>query len=393
MEESSPPASRTRGRKGSDRSNKTKMEDQSQNPNQSYIDVEHRNHQKDKEVSAIIDSNYVKEVLYNPPQISLVQEEVGEVLNKHVSVFDNLSEVQTDGSNKRKSVGQIVSDLENRTPIGSPMNSPKYKLGLKTNSSSTPKLRREQTYSSQQLFANNMSGIAGAVNRETNLPSARPKGNFSLNYGYGDDGESSQDEYGRINYLNKEEQEQQLRNWEDAGWNQPPQEINENGNPSLPPQEDWSTQDDSLSEDNEESESNGNEAESESSENDDEVQLKTSQGKPAVNSKNLQRNDEEDVIQQYKDRLLNQDPTVMFEMFELLLAKISQVQDKIDSIEDEVGKYKTSINKDVKKCKNDLTGLGEKVYDLIQVAVKIDAEVHSIKNKLHALEVRIQKGS
>ena len=83
-------------------------------------------------------------------------------------------------------------------------------------------------------------------------------------------------------------------------------------------------------------------------------------------------------------------------MFELLLLKVTQVHNRISDIEEEIdSNSKLSIKEkdSIKKCNRKVDNLSESVYDLMQVAIKNDYEVHQIKTKLHKLEVRFQKGS
>ena len=59
------------------------------------------------------------------------------------------------------------------------------------------------------------------------------------------------------------------------------------------------------------------------------------------------RKKKDEVIAVYKERLINNDPTVIFEMFEMLLMKLSQVQGRIDVIE----------SKTVNLDENDMTNM------------------------------------
>ena len=111
---------------------------------------------------------------------------------------------------------------------------------------------------------------------------------------------------------------------------------------------------------------------------------------------------EDSLIKTYKDRLLQNDPTVIFKMFKLMLLKINQVQSKISSMEQKINKQEKAqskvdktfkkVKRDLQVQKKDLTELGESVYDVLQAVLKAELDSKSLASKVENLDVRISKG-
>ena len=89
-------------------------------------------------------------------------------------------------------------------------------------------------------------------------------------------------------------------------------------------------------------------------------------------------------------------------MFELLLLKISQVQNKLTSIEVEVNELQNENEKVTKSQKRtqsrarmvatDLNDMGEMVTDLMQVISKNEQDISLLQNKVESLQIRSLKG-
>ena len=218
------PASNTRRRKGSD---KNKIEEQSQH------------HEPANEVSVMTDNNYVEEVLHNPANVSSVNimqidktdkdKEAGSVNASQ----QMLRELQTDPKQKRRSVGQLILEMENRSPIGSPTSQTLYKSLRRENKSSTPRAK---------LVAEERDQVAeqNKINMSINNQDSHAEIETEI--------ETENDsQIGELTDYNHHEQEQPdarqyTRQWVDGTWNQPPSQHDLDFNTVSPVQESWSSQ-------------------------------------------------------------------------------------------------------------------------------------------------------
>ena len=113
--------------------------------------------------------------------------------------------------------------------------------------------------------------------------------------------------------------------------------------------------------------------------------------------------EEEETIRKYKQRLQEKDPTVVFEMFELLLLKMSQVQAKLSSIESDVysanakaAKANQISNKtkiSLTKIKKDVAEMGKTIINVLQVSVKNEQDIGNIQKRVERNEIRSLKGA
>ena len=95
-----------------------------------------------------------------------------------------------------------------------------------------------------------------------------------------------------------------------------------------------------------------------------------------------QRKEDEKLINKYKKRLQEKDQTVIFEMFEMLLLKMTQVQTRIDKIERSVD---SKLNKSSEALKSqkikhqdlklDFQDLSETVVDVVKVIYKNENDI------------------
>ena len=90
-------------------------------------------------------------------------------------------------------------------------------------------------------------------------------------------------------------------------------------------------------------------------------------------------------------------------MFELLLEKMSQVQNKLHSIEREVSaldssqtimqKENSKVAKKVKRVRGEINNMGEMMIDLVQVAAKTEQDLSLLTDRVEKLDARQLKGS
>ena len=112
---------------------------------------------------------------------------------------------------------------------------------------------------------------------------------------------------------------------------------------------------------------------------------------------------EEEIIAAYKKRLQEDDRTVIFEMFELLLLKINQVQNKLNSIEIEQAEIEEKQDRLSEVSRNqsefntaatqEVNAIAENLFNVMEVVIKTEREVESINRRMEKIEVKMCKGS
>ena len=113
-------------------------------------------------------------------------------------------------------------------------------------------------------------------------------------------------------------------------------------------------------------------------------------------SKKKDLENEDKLINSYKARLQQNDSTVIFEMFELMIEKMNQVQIRLDSLEKsnfQLKKATRSNSKNVSTQAKDMENVGEAMINLVQCAVKVEQDVELIEEKLERVESNMNKGS
>ena len=105
--------------------------------------------------------------------------------------------------------------------------------------------------------------------------------------------------------------------------------------------------------------------------------------------------EEEKLITEYKSRLQNDDKTVIFEMFEMLLLKMSQVQLKLKTIEDEqtnaAADAKSNAGK-IRDSKKEVQKIKSQLQRVTEVTVKTEFNASISNDKIERLEAKILKG-
>ena len=104
-----------------------------------------------------------------------------------------------------------------------------------------------------------------------------------------------------------------------------------------------------------------------------------------------------------KKRLQENDPTVVFDMFELLLVKINQVQNKLVSVEIEQAYLNNKVKKldrfrkDQKmvnsQVRNENIEMAESLINVVETSVKAEEDIRSVQNKVEKMDQRVTKGS
>ena len=98
--------------------------------------------------------------------------------------------------------------------------------------------------------------------------------------------------------------------------------------------------------------------------------------------------EEEEIIRKYKIRLEQKDTTVVFEMFEMMLEKLNQVQNKLTSIEVDVATIEecnqladsnwSAKSKNDKKVRKELAEIGNTLTDIVNLAVKTEQDASGL---------------
>ena len=106
--------------------------------------------------------------------------------------------------------------------------------------------------------------------------------------------------------------------------------------------------------------------------------------------------EEEEVIEAYKKRLKERDEMVVFDMFELILVKLSQMEERIGGIKRNQNEVSRKINK-LTKLQNtqakELEQVGEAATSLVKATIKCEQDLKVVKNKLQRVEVTQLKGN
>ena len=110
--------------------------------------------------------------------------------------------------------------------------------------------------------------------------------------------------------------------------------------------------------------------------------------------------DEEEIIARYKQRLQDNDQTVIFELFELMLTKMSQVQNKLTQIEDRIDSVEDGFGSSVEQIwskSNKMEGrqklMTESVEDALRIGIKAEQHTNLLSLKVDRLEARTLRGS
>ena len=121
------------------------------------------------------------------------------------------------------------------------------------------------------------------------------------------------------------------------------------------------------------------------------------------NEKLLQEKEKEDeVIQNYKKRLQEDDKTVIFEMFELLLTKMSTLQQDFTvlkkeqtQVSEQVKTLKTKLNfanKDIKSCRRELNEVNTSNIKLTEVAIRYEQDIDAAQALAEKCEKQFLRG-
>ena len=113
--------------------------------------------------------------------------------------------------------------------------------------------------------------------------------------------------------------------------------------------------------------------------------------------------EEESVIAHYKQRLQEGDNTVVFEMFEMMLAKMNQMQNKLTSIELEQAHLERQMQKQTafrkaqlainQKTDDEQLLLAEATMNAIEAVIKLEVDVAGVGTRVEKLDIRMSKGS
>ena len=363
------PASNTRQRKASDLSGNSSYSNMA-NPTSRQTE--------DNGLSLVIsNNNYAMDVLHNPSKnIQQIK-----VLQQQESTCENMIK-------GRKSVVELVSDIENMSPINSPFNLPnvspskqqlkgerkakEYKgLTLRKGTVSVSQEKQKEEEESEVSFANNMATPFSAqpINRNGEQDEVNSQQDTEVWYSQSDRGDE------HVQYAHHDSWSN--RSVAETNGIQPSRSSQLSTSASLQHSSEYEVSD------------------SQSREVEMDIQRK------------IQRQREieevEEIIKKYKQRLRGNDPTVMFEMFELMLTKISQVQNKLTSIETEVSDLQLELSQSqrtsgkasirVKKINQELNKMGEVVTDLMHVTASNEQNTSSVRAKVELLEARSLKGA
>ena len=109
------------------------------------------------------------------------------------------------------------------------------------------------------------------------------------------------------------------------------------------------------------------------------------------------------VIQEFKERLDNQDHSVFYDMFELLIVKLSSVQNEVVLVQKDQASLNTKVSNiqhNLQMCVNSIDEMDEELGEvtdtnlkLVQTAVKVEAEVEDVKTSIEVMRNKSHKGS
>ena len=106
--------------------------------------------------------------------------------------------------------------------------------------------------------------------------------------------------------------------------------------------------------------------------------------------------EEEEEIEKYKQRLRNKDTTVIFEMFELVLLKLTKIEGNMQRFkrqQNSVSRKVRALDKKVKQSVTECGEIGLATTALVKASIKCEEELDAMQSKVEKIDVRTLKGS
>ena len=283
-------------------------------------------------------------------------------------------------TSKRKSVGELVQDMQKRINQASPLSSPKYS----PHATSIPSYKR-RTKGENYHYSRYAQSLCGEEMNSVNAPSSElnmarnhhdkdsqlSRSADDVTYDQSSEASGDQLEHNRYNADYKNQLENNHEDWD--------QYSQEDANNKV---QNWLQENEDI-------------IFQEGSETSETASQQPKKMESTNQQEEAKEENEDQLISGYKKRLQQNDNTVMFEMFELLLTKLSQMETNIkcmkrvqNSVSNKVRRLTTKHN----TASVEVNEIGKITTSLVKATVKCEQEMIDISKKVEKIQSRQCKG-